>query len=562
MNKCALILLIIIQILFCINVSATIRPNRLYNPSFVKMIQHKDSLMDWMKMTYIEASSDTVRINNSLFVGTVFDELPAHAESFSLHHNFIIPNTAKRLQLKLTAMFGYPDQTTSPIMLCVRKFVKGIPVETDSVVLSKTEKLNTWDLDFLLPKKCTDFDIHIQSKGTASYVLDSMAIKIDGVNIENVEIQNDEKKPRRIKEIVKNTTSEYQFNNSPMILGLGESIHGSETLNSVRNHIIFEAIKQNQMDVLLMELPAYLVDKMNRYINGVIDTLNMSIAYNLELEELLQGIRKLNANRKKSPIQMVGFDIAQKMDYINSLRYCLRQYRDAAKTSSNELITMTEKSIFDSTLTKLCPINENVTTMSDSTFWGNYQIKQLENPELFFWGSKNSTLRDSTMFENTKMIVEHFGSDKKYIIYAHLTHLMKTKMYSMQDYTPSLGYYLNQTYGKNYKVLGLFAEKGETCCKINHKDSISSFFGVHKLAEPIENSVEMFCSKLNLDSFYLTNWKNKSWMKDVCRSRFSGNYVSDIEFEPINLDEIDALFFTKHSEALNSKPFIIYKHIL
>ncbi len=554
------LLLFFIHIYFGFQIYAIDYPNRLYSPSFVESVIRKDSLTDWIKSTFIELRSDTIRWRNRLLLGTVYDKQLANAEIFSVQHHFLIPKSSKRLQIRLVGMFDYLDKKTSPVKLLVRKYVRGTITNIDSVMLLKSDMLRVWQLEFPLPKECTDINIQILSKGVASYALDSMEIKIDGIRISDIVINKDPKPSHKDKkDITRHLSYDFPYRTNPMILGIGESVHGSKTLNSYFNQSVFDAIKQNQLDILMLEVPVYMGDIFNRYVTAVVDTFELSEGYNLlanqELSDLLQGLRRLNNDRKGNPVQIVGFDMAagSRTEYFNSLRYCLMQYRDVMKTSNDSLILTIERLIPDSVVNKNHHQSEPIT---DRAFWGNLLMKQTNDIGLGLLGLPNRSMRDSMMFENIKMVVKHFGSEKKYMLSAHLGHLAKNSDDPLIDFYKPLGYYLNQEYGQDYKVIGLFVGNGERRCmlykdSVTYMDSITNMSGILIMDKPIENSLEQFCEWLNKDSFYLTNWQGDDWIKNVYRCREGGNRLADTEFKPFNINDIDVVYFTKKSEALN-----------
>ncbi len=485
-NACAILLSVYLLTVNCVWGSRSeTHPNRLYSPSFAEPVFHKDSLSDWKKATFGAAKSDTVRWMGRCLLSTVVNNKPALAAHFSLQHLFSLPARSKELRIRLTGMFDYPNGITSPVFLVVRQYVRGLLSAKDSLNLLRTNSLHAWERVCLLPDNCSDLDISIESQGIALYLLDSMVIHVDGVDAADLEFDK-AKKPTlsEMADLKRNRTNGLHFYKQPRILGVGESVHGSKQLNSEQLRLIRQLIRENRLDVLLIECSQPVGDRLNRYVTGLSDSIggvsDLGLYANRAFVDLLRFMRRFNQNRKENPVQLGGYDV----------------------------------------------------TFAD---WPN--------------GLPNSSLRDSMMFVHVRDVVERIGPDKRVVVQGHLGHLVKTADYGKPEFTPPLGYYLDRTFGKEFKVLGLFVGNGERLCKV-YKPSVGMVMDVVPLAIPLENSLEQLCAWTGPASFYLSGWQGKSWMERVYRCRRGGLTQADAEFYPFNFGDMDAVYFTKKSTAL------------
>lgn len=378
------------------------KPNGWYNPSFVQPVLYKDSLSDWKKATFGAAKSDTIRWNGQLYLGTVADNQLVMAQHFSLQHLFVIPVSSKTLSIRLTGCFVYAEGTTSPVFLVVRKYVKGVVVEKDSVNLLKTSKLHSWSSNFPLPGLCSDVDVSIESRAPASYLLDSMVVQVDGVDVADVACGvNKPLSPVEKKNLKKNTSNAFPLKQQPRILGIGESVHGSKQLITEQYRLIRQLIVERRLDLLLLECSQPVGERLNGYVTGNSATLggtdDLGLYANQCFFELLAYMRRVNMNRKDQPLQVGGYDV---------------------------------------------------------TF------------SLWPTGLPSSSLRDSLMFVRVREVAERLGPNHKVVVQGHLGHLIKTVDYGKPEFTAPLGYYLDKAYGDDFKVLGLFVGTGERLCKV------------------------------------------------------------------------------------------------
>ena len=460
------------------------KPNGFYSSSFVQPVLHKDSLSDWRKATFGTAKSDTVRWNGRLYLGTVAENQPALAQHFSLQHLFVIPSASKKLSIQLTARFDYPDGANSPVFLVVRKYVKGVVVATASVNLPKTNKLYTWSSDFSLPGLCSDIDVSIESRAPASYLLDSMVVRVDGIDV--ADLACDEIEPLSAtekKNLRKLTSNAFPLKQQPRILGIGESVHGSKQLITEQYRLIRQLIDERRLDVLLLECSQPVGERLNRYVAGTSATLggtdDLGLYDNPGFLELLAYMRRIQVNHKDRPLQVGGYDV---------------------------------------------------------TF------------SLWPTGLPSSSLRDSLMFVRVRDVADQMGPNKKVVVQGHLGHLIKTVDYGKPEFTAPLGYYLDRTYGDDFKVLGLFVGTGERLCKVYRAD-VGMVMDTIPLVRPLNNCLEQQCIQVGLNTFYLSGWQGKAGMEGVFRCRRGGLTQADAEFFPFTINDVDVVYFADKSES-------------
>lgn len=548
---------------FCFSIcqcalSQSIRHNSSFNPSFDLMSMKNDSLDNWTVHIFGKnAHYARYRLlENHYLSGTVYDKNKGHCAAFVIQRHFYIPLHSDSMQLDFSGMvYG---QKPYNVYLIVKQYGRGKLVQTDNIVLTESEVVQVYRKGIKLVDKASDAIISIESYKPCGFLFDKMDIKIDGISIQDIEFEktstNSKKGKNGLLSLVSDTIN---IPNSATIVGIGESIHGSKTLNQERNNLVLNAIRNRQLDVLLLEVQAFVGIILNRYVTYVDDTLDIEIdntntGYfsNENFKTLINEIRKINKTRA-TPIQIVGVDILSGPPaFAMGFKYNLKHFRDSMLTSDNPLIKLTSKNRKDSTLLKSAT-DDN---MIDRIFWSQYSISQLDNLNLAFSDPIDFSYRDYMMFVNTQRIIDHFGENKKYMLYAHLGHLIKDSEYGQSGNAKPMGYYLANQYGKKYFLIGEFALNGKTLLKryssgyeFVNKDS------VYQMDLPLDHSLESVCSGISEESFYISNWKDSKWTNEVWRCRFIGNYRCDVEFHPFNMDDIDAAFITKRSEPIGDK---------
>lgn len=550
LKNCSLILVIFLFLSFVSQGKNVFKPNERFSPSFDLMNLRSDSLANWNVIMYgTDAKYSRIKSgNNEYFTGTALEN-QSGCSGFILEKQFYYAKKSEKIQLLLKGRF-FDQKKNNLAFLIVKQFENGRCIQTDSLELANSDSMRIYGKTFDLMSGSSEAAICIKSNHHVGFNLDKLDILVDGLPVQKIILPKYEGLAKKDNDllisVISDTFAVSQFSG---ILGIGESVHGSKTLGIKRNALIMDLIKNNKLDILMLEIPAIIGVKFNRYVCGMDDTLMIDkqlygFAAGQETGDLLNYIRKANKTRQNQ-IQIAGIDNPISGVFIYSFKETQRFFDDALKRSENELIKQLVKLRKDSVVL----YSDKELKLKDRQFWGDYSVSQLHNINQFF-GSIPNYYRDSAMFANAKRVIEYFGQDKNYVIIAHLLHLIKDPTSGQPGFFTPLGFFLDKEYKSRYKLIGQFVGSGKTMLRLPKDTCIC-------LDSPYDNSLEQVCASIKGDSFYLTNWKNLKWTTSVWRNRLLGTYRMNVEFLPFSLDYIDAIYYSRYSEAMEFKTFVI-----
>lgn len=338
------------------------------------------------------------------------------------------------------------------------------------------------------------------------------------------------------------------------ILAIGESIHGSETLNSLAIDIIKDRIINNNSKLVLMEIPLEYSFYINRYIDGDESFKLDSISYYFEnslfsnsLVSLIDWMKKYNSNTPEK-VHFIGinhnFFMAQSRSNLFDFFYPLYQATNNEKIKELCMLLLDDKDSFDDVIA-FYEANDGFKDVlnKDESELMHYLftlINQKEGP------SHSFVNRDITMFKNTEFVMEKLLKEKETVtLYCHLGHLnYRTPLQGMidMDYF-SLGKYMKDKYKDDYSCVGLLAETGSYL-------SISrSYFKIAELRPSPTNSLEYLINNLNMDKCYLSMEKLAN--SDMIKTRHIGsNQLQEEFFFMVPKARMDGVIFTKQSSAI------------
>lgn len=300
------------------------------------------------------------------------------------------------------------------------------------------------------------------------------------------------------------------------ILALGETVHGTQTINDMAIELIKERILHHNCKLIFLELPLSLTLYMNRYIHNdpryTMEhiTEKMEHSYNFKLTPLLQWVKDYNA-KHGNEISILGIDnelslIPCKMDLYEFLKEIDTDdvleplYYDLMfKLDSANVDTRIVNGMFSEKESKLiqCSINN----------LRKYQTLHLRLMH-----------RDKDMAETMQWLCDmYLSSDEKATFYGHFMHAnYLTLNPAFIHNSPSLGFFLKERYKDDYACLAISATEGEAWFTDNNNNR-----EIYPLQNASVGSIE----------YYTTNPKNNTKSNifiedfnanDVCRIRTMG----------------------------------------
>ena len=410
------------------------------------------------------------------------------------------------------------------------------------------------ELVYIEIKGKTDFS----EKNNSALWLDKMSIKLDQAEIQDLNNpmsmrSGNSIKPSRIISLSK----ENNFENlnkiddlkNHRIIALGETVHGSESINKAACRFIQYLVEKENCKLVLFEYFFSRVMTWNRYIQGDtrinIDSLVTAEPFLTSPDECIKLIHWLkNYNdTAREKVNLVGIDVASQLATSRGIvEYIAYLNRECGSLDSLCFLVKINrlKEAWDY-------VRENDNIFKIQLEAGSYKtlIQSLK-----IYGELNYSpnfhnyisLRDSFMWVNTKFALDNFlrDEDEKAVLYTHLGHA--NKLNSPPLATKSLGNNLYKDNETQYYVIGFLTGTGTITAwndTILENDNL--------LMPPPQGSLEHLCMEVGDDSFFF----KLPEFNTLVSHRFQGNgYTPGPQFDYCALNRrMDACVFIKESNG-------------
>ncbi len=312
------------------------------------------------------------------------------------------------------------------------------------------------------------------------------------------------------------------------ILAIGESIHGTQTMNNIAISIWKERILKGQCKYVLLEIPLEFSLYINRYVqndpNFKFEDISSYFDYFLFSDSMLSFIKWLREYnlKKKRKVSFLGFDLnyvrlKSKTDLFNFLHTLnsnkhIKEIDTICKTLLNS-----EKKSLDKVIS-MCKNNTNLNNLLNEEEYKLLlhclKITKQESSSYFRF-----IKRDEYMNEITSFIIDNFLKENETItIFGHLGHvnyLTGQDMVVTDDF--SFGHYMKKKYKDDYSCTAIITNEGSVLLSKN-----SSKFETVKLTPSTPESIEYILNKSNKDSLYLS--MNNVNCSDFLKTRLLGSH--------------------------------------
>lgn len=335
------------------------------------------------------------------------------------------------------------------------------------------------------------------------------------------------------------------------ILAIGESIHGSQTMNKIGFDFMKYCIEKEGARLALLELSLEGMLAVNRYIQGderfKLEDLLKKEAHSLfsdkQMGDFFCWLKAYNQGRTQK-VWLLGIDVSN--DFIQPLELV-----DYFQTINQTIQLPVLDSLCVGLLKKrpfgeLAEIVRTEPTIKNLFSEIEYQIVlhcfTKSTNDLKTYTIRNSP-RDYIMFQNANFLINKIcKNQEKSIIYAHFGHANYTTQYPAFFENESFGSYMKKTY-RDYFCIGLFAGEGTYLSK---NGFVKLGFTENTLPVSIPACLESSLLQHPNDYFYLPSPPSQlSLLRNI------GNTPRDQPFEVVNLAKrVGGLLFIKHSEAI------------
>lgn len=294
------------------------------------------------------------------------------------------------------------------------------------------------------------------------------------------------------------TVAELPFMNQK-VLSLGESVHGTETLQRTAFSIMKERILNHGCRLVMMELPIDYGLIVNRYIKNderfvledVTDYRDLML-YDEAFVEFVQWLKNYNQEHRNE-VSFVGMDHFD--NFLSSLYECkfldrLNSQRDESIKELCQKILQFRKGGISGGNMEQCAVLSEVMTEEEYILF-KYCLDRLPLQTLDLWSA-----RDKVMHEVAELAISCHPS-AAVTLHGHIMHLNYSTMDAGRGILncPSMGSLMRERYGADYSCVALLAKGGEA--KGNEGTT-------YHLQEPPVESIEYQTSKARLFPAYVS----------------------------------------------------------
>ncbi len=508
--------------------------------------------------------------------------------TITTHPLFLEPNPELRGQIGFTASFPYADGLKPKVEVRVRYKSENCPLlYLRLAAIGDYERIIATDTVFLpLSKEWTtssqliDIDkgnllslsieavgntkdeitasfgkMGIQFENNAKIWIDELEVLINGKNLAEIQANNKLMTLLAKEDFVSlNNALPYHLPFlKKKILAIGETVHGTSTMNNVAIELIKDRVRNRNCKYVLLEMPLESSFYINRYIFGderfnleSIATCFDNLLFSKEFISLIHWLKEYNLIQKEK-VSFIGID----KDYTGLL----------ARINLFNFFYTINLGINDKELNKLCvsllshdkefPYKTSL-TIFDKNQGFNTVLNEKESKLIRNCLTKKDNFflsffqRDSIMYEHAKFIVTNLlREDETVTIFCHFGHtnyLCERELINSEDW--NLGHYMKNRYNNDYCNIALVTEMGDFLTTHGY-----SRVQEEKLQISPSNSLEYLMNKQGIDLCYLS--MEKFTYSDVTSIRFLGNrnrYRSFIFIIPKS--RMDGAIFIKKSSAI------------
>ncbi|WP_163264462.1 erythromycin esterase family protein [Dysgonomonas sp. 216] len=364
------------------------------------------------------------------------------------------------------------------------------------------------------------------------------------------------------------------FLGTKQIIGIGETLHGSESLNKFAFEFIKDQIINNNCGYVLVELPIDMAMTFNMYVQGQITGeamkyLHQNFKNYIHISDsvffdFLQWLRAYNENTTKK-VLFWGVDKDHRlMGHSYCFDYLFAVFK-SNRVNGQKLLPLLKlvhnfkedyNSIFSYIDRNEAMLNEILGKQNLKLFI--YTFRQyLDNLSIYYDTKRERekyaqiAFRDKLLFKNFRFLQENFVSDdRKILIYYHYGHLNKINSAPSRSFVLSFGYYLNKEFSEKYASIAITTGKGS---RMNEQTSVSYY--IEELESPPFCSFEYRALNSQYDNFYYPSDRINDNITSM-RLLFShGPKTKHKQFEyyPSIKNRVDGILFIKNSQSIKKE---------
>ena len=363
-----------------------------------------------------------------------------------------------------------------------------------------------------------------------------------------------------------------------IIVGIGEPVHASKTINEIRIFLSKYLIKNHSFNIIATEMPFYAGILVNDYVlnnkgsrEEIIEVLGRHHFFNVcsEFIDFIEWVKDYN-QKNINKVQMFGFDIQMNLTLLNDITNIFteldiefsneliksRQLIDKAQggwfarpvsEDKNYVLNVLNNALTNLELYKDRINNYDLTKQKIEVIICDLEWRNCSDEESFGTRAKYNSDVIKWIFKNNE--------ESKVILLAHSGHLGKSHILEPKIRTNEpdeslvlfekeniTGFWLKEYFGQYYYFIGLQFREG-TFLGFNPYNEYE--FESLTVTYPSENSFNGLLSKAKSDFFYIETKATKNISQEV------KNYLSSFQ----NIYSIGAAYDYKYMKSILSEYF-------
>ena len=336
------------------------------------------------------------------------------------------------------------------------------------------------------------------------------------------------------------------------IIAIGETVHGSGTINKSVVQLIKHQVKNNNCKLIILEYPIEHMLSFNRFIQGdeafKIDRLMRDFTYMFsvdQMKDLLMWLKEYNKTTKKK-VWLLGMDfLIIDMNcnmFLFDYLFSINQYKQNESIDSLCMYLLNPQKSLTKSLELLSQSNDIISVLGENQF-NIFSHCLTVSKDAGTSTIKRYLIRDRVMYDNTSFLLNLLSKNEETsIIYSHLGHSKYKPEINGEILKQTFGSLMKEKYAGDYSCIGLLIGNGDIVTTSDRNEGI-----IKTIDSPPQNSLEYVFSKTKFTYLYSPALKIKTPLMLI---RHIGNTVFKDNFGIISLAaNMDGCIFISESKA-------------
>ena len=277
------------------------------------------------------------------------------------------------------------------------------------------------------------------------------------------------------------------------VIALGESTHGTSEFFRIKHRVLEALVREHGVRVFAIEDQQLAMERINAYVRGGPGTVEdaMRVLFQvwstIEVRDLIEWMRAYNDEHPADPVAFVGFDLqiptapidsllsfAQRVEptLAPTLDHLLGDFREAWRQTQYPQFIVADSvkhrwADGAEAAWRLVQARRLAWLRSAATAADSAEVEwAIQNARVAAQSGRQSFMdfaqRDSSMAENIRWHLDRLGPGTRAVVWAHDQHISKGGAATDEGnyFVSSMGRFLREAYGDDYRVLGIMAYDG------------------------------------------------------------------------------------------------------